>query len=303
MCDICFHLGFSVHSAVYTEEEQWNESSSVYTLEPAQEKSQKFNRSIALFYCFFLSIDVVRHRIFIPPCTGFQFPIISHQQICVLYAICISRNIDTHTHILICIWFWKHAWFTTISNQFNSHTAYSYVSASIVPSYVYHSKIGFDNRHRSEGGDEEETCKNVITMKNDWENRKKEKSVYRHCANGMKQRIHMWSVWVAHIFFRIDFFNHIVNAKKIIIQNEWYWVTICARAEGWKGTQTNQASTAHLNRSNIKRNTHTHTTKQKSLSEFTSFFHRLNLSHSYFPAFFGPEQRWGAYCTSYMRSI
>lgn len=87
--------------------------------------------------------------------------------------------------------------------------------------------------------------------------RKKEKSVYRHCANGMKQRIHMWSVWVAHIFFRIDFFNHIVNAKKIIIQNEWYWVTICARAEGWKGTQTNQASTAHLNRSNIKRNTHT----------------------------------------------
>lgn len=175
MCDICFHLGFSVHSAVYTEEEQWNESSSVYTLEPAQEKSQKFNRSIALFYCFFLSIDVVRHRIFIPPCTGFQFPIISHQQICVLYAICISRNIDTHTHILICIWFWKHAWFTTISNQFNSYTAYSYVSASIVPSYVYHSKIGFDNRHRSEGGDEEETCKNVITIKNDWENRKKER--------------------------------------------------------------------------------------------------------------------------------
>lgn len=32
-----------------------------------------------------------------------------------------------------------------------------------------------------------------------------------------------------HVYSFIDPFNHIVDAKKIIIQDDWYWVTMRAR--------------------------------------------------------------------------
>lgn len=129
---------------------------------------------------------------------------------------------------------------------------------------------------------------------------KKERNLYRHCAKRSEtEETHVKCVGGAH-FFRIDFSNHIVNAKKIIIQNERYWVTICACAQMQKGTEYTQTSTAHLNRSNIKKEIHTQTQRNRNLYQSLLNFSIVLISCSHLLLF---KHRWGAYCTSNMGSV
>lgn len=125
-----------------------------------QTKSQKFNTSIARLnfcfdfvffsFCFFHSLSC--GTIFIPSCTGFQFPI-NHQQICVLCAIYISQNIDTCAQYIDIYIRYVFAFESTLDSPPRARSISTFILLGLISCRVCHSKISIDNSHNSrEGG-------------------------------------------------------------------------------------------------------------------------------------------------------
>lgn len=172
--------------------------------------------------------------IFIPSCTGFQFPI-NRQQICVLCVQFAYREISIHTHIIyisIDRDMYTDTYLILKARLIHHHESIQlpYFLPAPIVCLVCATRKSVLITDTIQGA----RWRNTPNCYHDLENRRltkmngEERKTGKVYTDTLPKKQKAACEWCT--FLYIDFFNHIVNAKKIIIQDEWYWVTIWARA-------------------------------------------------------------------------